>query len=284
VLTIKVCELLEKLMMRPVAPLDKPMIFVGSVLYQSDENRAAHAETAALEAVSQEREEENARKLGEFIRNSQQTFKTSLDNHEVKAMEWKTVPSKYHIGRRQPPACRPHRSISAACRQDTSYFAPIDLNYPKDFDLFPSAQRSVLAQAAQRTCSPDGSLATTTVPSRAASSFATTGTDEWMFASLDEQIRQKLLDAEELEVEHYLHTSLGMYMEDADRNCSVRPSTTLPASISGYDSSLLSARPKTTPGGRRAAAPVRDRSPPGNRNAVLLTCGAAPTSPRVTSR
>lgn len=277
VLTLRVWDLFEKLMLRIPAPLDKPLITSGTILHRTEDNRFAETEVNDVERG--DKDTESSKKLCNLISETQQEFRISLDSTAVKASEWKTVPSKYMLKWRQPPQCRPHKSISAESREDTSFSAPIDLNYPREFDLFPSAQRSVLKE--QRTASPDGSLVTTACPgSRAISSFASGCTDEWMFASLDGQIRKKLADAEELEVEHHLHSFLGVYMEDADRPRTSGTTAMQPAwSTSSRTSSMVVTRPKTTPGSQRPLPAPRSA-----RTAVLLTCGTMLRTPRGTPR
>lgn len=289
VLTVKVSDFFEKLLMRPAVPLEKPLICAGTILFNTQDGRVAEKETEKRETESIEKGVESAAKPGSELQGQGlRELRVALDNSAVKASEWKTVPSKHMLKWRQPPACRPHKTISATSRNDLDFQQIPDLNYPKDFDLFPSAQRSVLAEAAAqcRSASPDGSLAATTVPGSRAFFSSMSTSDEWQFASLDDKIQKKLVDAEELEAEHYLHTFLGVYMEDADRSHSTAPSSLHPicnnngrASVcntGGRASALSVSRPKTTPVGRR-----HQRRPPGPvRNAVLLTCGGVSMSAR----
>lgn len=298
-LSIKVSDFLEKLMLREVAPLDKPLICAGTMENRSDEAKQAQAPVIDL-LKEKEKRQEAAVMHKALMKQTQREILIATDASDVKAEEWKTVPSKYMLKWKQPPPCRPHKSVSGERDEMTSFYAPTDLNYPREFDLYPEVQRSVLA--AQRMVSDAhwpvdksgyayGSLADTTVPSAMSptpSSFALCGNDS-IFASLDGQIKRKLADAEELEVEHYLHTSMGVFVEDADRPHSLpnRPHTSnadrRQRSHAGYSPRLAPTPPADRPQ-TRAGSSFHERrhtlmsvSPRASRAAVLMTCGGMNT-------
>lgn len=252
-LSIRVIDFFEKLLQVKAAPLDKPLVCAGTI-----ENRIKETEEASDVNDALERSQETLRRSRNFVQQRHREAMISHDASVVKTQEWKTVPSKEMLNWRQPPACRPHKCVAG--RDEISLDSPTPLDYPRDFDLFPSVQRSVLA--AQRVGSME--TASTSAPSPAVSSFALSGMDS-LFASLDDQIKRKLADAEELEVEHFMHTSMGVCVEDVDRPRSVTPIASRPPGPP------MPARPKSRAGGeRRFARPTR--------NAVLLSCGGV-TSP-----
>lgn len=267
VLTLKVVDFFEKLLARPAVPLDKPLICAGTLLFKDQENMIDNCEKGEY------RVKVDNTKRSNLIYESQQELRVASDKAAVQAKEWKTLSSKCMVKVRKPPACGPLKAISALSdAHDASHFAPTDLGYPRDLDLFPSAQRSMLASQCNASVSSlgDGS---TTVPSSAhitsTSSFAPdTSSDEWMFASIDQQIKKKLVVAEELELEHHLHKVLGAYMEDVDRPRTSATGVLRPVRRRHAVGPLASlGRPNTTPStgsqGYINVAPAR--------SAILLT-------------
>jgi len=261
ILSVKVSDFFEKLLGREATPLDKALICQGTLFHRIEDTRLTDE---THDAKAPDKDLHCAKR--EMATNALKQARIALDNAAVTAREWKTVPAKDMLKWRQPPDCTPHRTDRIDASKAAAEMQV--LSYPRDCDLFPSAQRGI--STAQRTCSPFGSasLVATTVPSsRAISSFThmESATDS-MFASLDDQIRKKLVDAEELEAEHFLHTALGVYMEDADRPHTSALSRAQLRSAAGR-SYAPSSRPNTTPGGKQNNGRTA-------RNVVLMTCGS----------
>jgi len=264
VLSIRICDFFEKLLQRsPNTPLDKPLICAGTL-----ENRAVGNDvgTEVVEFLDKRMIKANAKKYKELALQTSRDFRLSNDACVVKATEWKTVQSKSMLNWRLPPPAMPNKAVSGDDRDEPSFFQEADLNYPRDSDLFPQAQRSILAT--QRNNCRDGSTIDPST-SRALSSaaFALCGTDS-LLASLDDKIRKKMVESEELEVEHFLHSSLGVYVESADgRPRSEARGGAQPKPGVGRSSPLSVRRPHTRDGGESHSRP--------SRSTVLWTCGTA---------
>jgi len=240
VLTVKVADYFQYLLSRP---LERP---AGA---QQIDMSAAKEEASQSEQAA-----EDARRNSPSLLSFQQTaWRRKRDAKSLKAKEWKLVPHKAMLAWRPPPSARPHKSIGSSAKPSET-IALADLNYPRDFDLFPSVQRSVM-----KSFTPDGSASCSTalpsgrITATQSTTFALCGNAS-VLASLDEKIRREAVQAEELETEHYLHAALGVYLEDAERP--------------------PSAAVQTVP--RRSPQPPSSSPPlvkPPSRTAVLMTCG-----------
>lgn len=252
VLSIRVWDFFEKLLQRsPSTPLDKPLICAGTW-----ENRAGanDAGPEVVEFLSKAKLKEKTRKCKELAIQTSRDFRISNDNSVVKATEWKTVKSKCMLNWRLPPSTRPNKAVSGNDIEEPYFFQEPDLNYPRDSDLYPSAQRSIIA-------------APSTSRALSSTAFALCGAESRL-SSLDGKIKRKIAESAELEVEHYLHSSLGMCVESADG----RPQSEARGGVtrnSGIGrSSPTVKRPQTRAGGESYSARP-------SRSTVLWTCGAA---------
>lgn len=229
----------------------------------TDKGQQPDADGAIDEADRARSIAEISRKNAAILESSHCASRIQRDATKVKAKYWKMVPDKSMLAWRPPPACRPHKAVAASAHTSET-LSRADLIYPREFDLFPSVQRSVMKSistdgAGGATCSTafqSGQLAsaTGTMSRMQSTTFALSGTAS-VLASLDDKIRREAAQAEELESEHYLHAALGIYLEDAER----------PPSAAVHMLARRSPQPL-------AASPPLI-SPP-SRPAVLMTCGA----------
>merc|ERR1740121_137811 len=189
-LSLRVIDYFEKVIHRS-PPLDRPA---------TDSNPVAIASARAYASEVEDAERTKRAKKGRaWLRGRERSARTARDARAFQAREWKAVLAKEVLPKRLPPAARPHRSVAPTTGD---VFQSVDLNYPRDIDLFPSVHRSVLAErsansmtAIPKSRSPDSALES---------------------SSLSAWCKIESIELGRVEADYQLHTGLGLAVEDAD--------------------------------------------------------------------
>lgn len=224
-LCLRVADYLERLLHRS-AVLDPP---AGSHSNSPNAMEAGGGSTAASESRGVQ---ETVKAMMSLCLRS---CKIHQDTKALMTSEWKSIGPKQELAR--------YRTSLARSQQPDDSAALSDLCYPRDCDLFPSAQRS--ASTMQRS----SDWCTFQTKASVISSATTSPSSMSTFQALDSKIALASATFDRLDATHWSHTVHGVHVEDAT-------GSPLP------DGPLLEA-------------------PPGSR--VLLSCGAIAGAQRPTA-